>query len=67
MEKTARRGASKLVRFTKYYYSHQIKEDEMGGACSKHWGDEKSINKFWSEKRKGRDRSEDPGVGGRLI
>jgi hypothetical protein len=25
-----------LLLFAKYYWSHQIKEDEMGGACRMH-------------------------------
>jgi hypothetical protein len=47
------------VLFTKCYEDDQIKEYEMGGACSVHWGDDKS----WRE----RDYSEDLGVGGRKI
>jgi hypothetical protein len=30
----------------KYCYGDQIKEDEMGGACSMHKGDDKSIRTF---------------------
>jgi hypothetical protein len=32
--------------FTKYYYGAQIKEDEMGGACSKHGRDEECMTIF---------------------
>jgi hypothetical protein len=32
-----------FLRFTKCYYGDQIKEDEMGGACSTHGRDEKCV------------------------
>jgi hypothetical protein len=28
-------GSSQLVRFPRYYYGEEIKDDEMGNACSK--------------------------------
>jgi len=38
--------ASKLVRFTQYYHCEQIKENEMGGVCNIHGGDEKYVQNF---------------------
>jgi len=35
-----------LVHFNKYYYGDQIKEDEMGRACSLYGRDEKHIQNF---------------------
>jgi len=32
------------MRFTKYCYGDQMKEDAMGRACNKHGRDEKCIN-----------------------
>jgi hypothetical protein len=37
---------AELVPFTKYYYGDQIKEDEMGGSCSMHGGDENARSMF---------------------
>jgi hypothetical protein len=53
--------------FTKHYISDQIKEDEMGEACSAHGIDEKCAEKFWLESLKGRDHTEYIGVNGRKI
>jgi len=36
-----------MRNFTKYYCGDQIKEDEMGGTCSNHGGDEKCIRFFF--------------------
>jgi hypothetical protein len=33
----------KPVRFTKYYYGDQVKEDEMSGACSTRGSDQKRV------------------------
>jgi hypothetical protein len=33
-----------IVRFTRYYYGDQIKEDEMDGTCSTHGRDGKCTN-----------------------
>jgi hypothetical protein len=32
-----------VLRFTIYYYAHQIEEDEICGACGTHWRDGKCI------------------------
>jgi len=37
------------LRFTTYDSDYQIKEDEMGGACSKHGRDEKCVKYFGQE------------------
>jgi len=37
------------------------------GACSTHGRDEKSLQNFWLENPKGRDLSEDIGIGGKII
>jgi hypothetical protein len=34
--KIIEQGAAQFILFTKHYYSHQIKETEMGGSCSTH-------------------------------
>jgi len=34
------------VHFTKYYYSNQVKEDNMVSICSTHGRDEKCIQNF---------------------
>jgi hypothetical protein len=49
---------SRVVHYTKYYESVQVKGSEMGGACNTHerW---KMFTKFWLEKLKGGDHSED--------
>jgi hypothetical protein len=33
----------KLVLFSKYNYSDQVKKDEIGGACSRNAGEEECI------------------------
>jgi hypothetical protein len=38
-----------LVCFTKHYYGHQIRRDEMGEECSTQCRYEKMRIKFWSE------------------
>jgi hypothetical protein len=43
-----------------------MKNDEMGGSCSRNVRDEKCVQ-FWSEKLKGGDHSEDLGVDGRIV
>jgi hypothetical protein len=37
---------------TKYYQGDQIKEDEVGGACSAHEGDENCFQNFGREARR---------------
>jgi len=49
--------------FIKYYSGDQVKEDEMGGACSTHGCDEKCIQNVG---RKGTVHAEDLGVGGNI-
>jgi hypothetical protein len=44
----------------------KTRRDEIGRACSMHRRDAKHV-RFWSEKLKGRDHSEDPGVDGNII
>jgi len=39
----------------------------MGRSCSTHGVGQEVYTKFLSENLKGRDHSEDPGVGGRII
>jgi hypothetical protein len=41
-------------------------EDEIGGACSAHGGDEKCVH-FLVRKPEGKNHSEDLGVGGTII
>jgi hypothetical protein len=43
-----------------------VKENEMGGACSKNGGEGKHVG-FWWEVLKERDHKEDLDVGGRII
>jgi hypothetical protein len=63
LEKEA--GQNTTVKsFTKYYWDDQIKEDEMGGACSAH-GHEKCVQNFVG-KPEG-NTLEDIGVDGRVI
>ena len=38
-------GLGSVLR-TKYYSSDQINKNEMGGACSMYWGEEKCIQGF---------------------
>jgi hypothetical protein len=49
-----------------YYWDDQIKEDEMGEACSAHGRRERS-KKVWFKSTKGRDQLEDLGIYGRII
>jgi hypothetical protein len=37
---------SQLIRFTKYYYGGQVKEDEMGEVYSTHETDERCTQHF---------------------
>jgi hypothetical protein len=46
MKRAAHWEASYLVLITKYYYSDQIKENEVGGACGTHGGEEKYIQDY---------------------
>jgi hypothetical protein len=40
------------VRFTKYNYNDQVKEDEIGRACKMHGGEEKYIYNFGGKARR---------------
>jgi hypothetical protein len=53
------------VRFTKNYSGYKIKEDCMGGACSRHEKVAKCIH--WLKIVNGRDKLEDLGVDERII
>jgi hypothetical protein len=44
-----------------------IEKNEMGGACSKYWGDDKAYTWFWWGKLRERDYLGEPGVDGRII
>jgi len=43
LEKTAYLGRSRFLLFNRYYSGGQIKEDEVGGACSTYDGEERSM------------------------
>jgi hypothetical protein len=60
MEKTASRGASQFVLFTKHCWGDQIVMNEIGGVCSAHGRDKKT--RSVKEKLKGRDNLEDQGA-----
>jgi hypothetical protein len=44
-----------------------VKEDEVIRSCTLHLIDEKCIQNFGQENMKGRDHSDDLGIGGRII
>jgi hypothetical protein len=51
-----------LVLFAKYNYNDQVKEDEMGRACSMNGGQEECIQDFG-----GKARRKDLDASGRII
>jgi hypothetical protein len=59
VEKTAQLGALWFVLFTKYNYNNQVKEDEMGRACSTN-GVKGNVYRLLAGKLKGKRQLERP-------
>jgi len=52
---------------TQYCAGDQIEKNEMGGTCSAHGGEERSIQVFGGGNMRERNHLGDPGVDGRII
>jgi hypothetical protein len=46
MEEITQRGASYFILIPKYYFADEIKENEVGEACGRHWRGEDSLQGF---------------------
>ena len=52
---------------TQHCSGDKIEKNEMGGACSAYWGDERRMQGFGGGNLREKDHLGDPGIDGRII